>query len=240
MIPTRLQDIRHKTQLLRLLTKIADNNFLAQNLYFKGGTCASMLGFLDRFSVDLDFDLNPKADVLKIRLELEKVFFDLELKIDQQSQKVPEYFLKYVASDNQRNTLKIDAFGPVFKANIYKPQFLAEIDRTLICQTIETMFANKLVAASERFEENGSIAGRDIYDIHYFFNQGHSFESSLIEERTGLKAQKYLEKLIKFIEKKVTQTIIDGDLNALLPLAKFQRIRKVLRQEVLTILKSQI
>lgn len=240
MIPARLQDIRHKTQLLRLLTKIADNNFLAQNLYFKGGTCASMLNFLDRFSIDLDFDLNPKADVLKIRSELEKTFANLDFKVSQQSQKVPEYFLKYIAPDNERNTLKIDAFGSVFKTNVYKPQYLPEIDRTLNCQTIETMFANKLVAASERFEKHHTVAGRDIYDIHYFFNAGYSFESAVIEERTGLTTKKYLQRLVKLIEKEVTETMINEDLNALLPLDKFQKIRKILKQEVITILKSQI
>lgn len=51
----------HKAQLCSLLIKISDNNKLAKNAYFKGGTCASMLGFLDCFSVDLDFDLNPEA-----------------------------------------------------------------------------------------------------------------------------------------------------------------------------------
>ncbi len=238
MIPTRQQDIRHKTQLLQLLTEIADNTFLAQNLYFKGGTCASMLGFLDRFSIDLDFDLNPNADVSKVRVELEKIFTDLVLKIDQKSQKVPEYLLKYVAPINLRNTLKIDAFGPVFKTNLYKPQYLQEIDRTLICQTIETMFANKLVAVWDRFDRHHSVAGRDIYDIHYFFIQGYAFESAVIKERTGLTPSKYLEKLAKLIKKEVTETTLNEDLNVLLPLEKFQKIRKGLKQEVLAIIAS--
>ncbi len=240
MIPIRPQDIRHKTQLLRLLTKIADNNFLSQNLYFKGGTCATLLNFLDRFSVDLDFDLNPKANTAKIDSELKKIFANLDLKIDQQSQKGAQYSLKYSAPENQKNTLKIDAFGPVFKTNIYKPQYLPEIDRIMICQTVETMFANKLTALLDRFEKHRSVAGRDIYDIHYFFNQGYLFETAIIKERTGLTAKKYLEKLAKFVEKEVTETSINEDLNALLPLDKFQKVQKILIPEVLTLLKSQI
>lgn len=239
MIPVRPPDIRHKIQLLKLLTEIADNNFLAQNLYFKGGTCASMLGFLDRFSIDLDFDLNPKADVSKIDGQLKKIFTDLVFKIDQQSAKVPQYILKYVAPNNERNTLKLDAFGPVFKANVYKPQYLEEIDRNLICQTAETMFANKLVAVTNRWQKHHSIAGRDIYDIHHFFVQGYAFETAVIQERTGLSATKYLADLINFIENHLTQTIINEDLNTLLIPETFQKIRKNLKQETLTILKSQ-
>ena len=30
------------------------------------------------------------------------------------------------------------------------------------------MFSHKLIAPLDRFKRNGSIAGRDIYDIHYF------------------------------------------------------------------------
>lgn len=233
MIPVRTQEIRHKAQLLGLLTKIADNEFLARNLFFKGGTAASLLGYLDRFSVDLDFDLESNADVKKIDKELKGIFVDLGLKIDEQSQKVPEYFLKYTAPKNERNTLKLDAFGPVFKANVYKAQNLLEIDRIMKCQTIETMFANKLVAVIDRFERHKSIAGRDIYDIHYFFLNGYKYEPKIILERTGLAADKYMEKLEAFIEKEVTETQINEDLNTLLLPENFQKIRKVLKREVL-------
>jgi len=50
------KDALHKAWLLRTLEAVADDVFLSQTLYFKGGTCASLLGWLPRFSVDLDFD----------------------------------------------------------------------------------------------------------------------------------------------------------------------------------------
>ena len=65
MILLRPQDTIHKVQLTRLLTEILDNPTLSQNLYFKGGTCAAMLGYLDRFSVDLDFDLMAIKDSVR-------------------------------------------------------------------------------------------------------------------------------------------------------------------------------
>lgn len=41
---------------------------------FKGGTCASMLGWLDRFSVDLDFDYaGDKKNIAATREALERI-----------------------------------------------------------------------------------------------------------------------------------------------------------------------
>ena len=73
MILLRPQDVFHKVQLTRLLTEILDNSILSQNLYFKGGTCAAILGYLDRFSVDLDFDLKQGADKTKLRPIFQKI-----------------------------------------------------------------------------------------------------------------------------------------------------------------------
>ena len=57
MLIPRREDAIHKAWLLRLLTAICEQPTLSQNLGFKGGTCAAMRGFLNRFSIDLDFDL---------------------------------------------------------------------------------------------------------------------------------------------------------------------------------------
>ena len=64
----------HKAIMLRVLTHILDDLYLSKALYFKGGICASMLGYLDRFSVDLDFDVKDKAAIKKVRKELENIF----------------------------------------------------------------------------------------------------------------------------------------------------------------------
>ena len=71
MILPNKSDAIHKAWLYRVLGEIADSGYLSDVLYFKGGTCASMLGWLDRFSVDLDFDLldGTRADHVRTRLE---------------------------------------------------------------------------------------------------------------------------------------------------------------------------
>ena len=47
----------HKNILVRIVKDIYTDNTLGPLLGFKGGTAAMLLYELDRFSVDLDFDL---------------------------------------------------------------------------------------------------------------------------------------------------------------------------------------
>lgn len=234
------QDAIHKAWLYRLLSEILDNPPLSQNLYFKGGTAASMLGFLDRFSVDLDFDLKDASLKESLRGQLHKIIRNLGLEIKDESKNALQFFLKYDAPPNARNTLKLDVNDYFPKTNDYLPQRLSEIDRTALCQTIETMFANKLVASVERFEKTGSVAGRDIYDIHYFFMRGYKYKPEIIEERRQSSVKEFFEKETGFINKEVNETVINQDLNSLVSAEKFAKIRKTLKQEVLIFLNDEL
>ena len=194
----------HKAWLYRLLEAIASDQYLSSVLYFKGGTCASMLGWLDRFSVDLDFDYGGKLeDVQKTRDSLEVIFDDLGLSIKDSSKNGLQYFLKYKNDKNDknitRNTLKIDASFPLFASSKYIPQRFLEIDRVFICQTKEMMFSHKLCALMDRFERTGHIAGRDLYDIHHFFMNGYGYDTAVITERTGLSPREFFSKLDLYI-----------------------------------------
>ena len=230
----------HKAQLFRLLINLADDKTLAPSIYFKGGTCSTMLGYLDRFSVDLDFDLKKGADKKLLRLKLHQIFKRLNLIIKDESKKALQFFLKYEAPDGERNTLKLEIIDSPFDLIDHQPQYLKDIDRIVICQTIECLFANKLVALTDRYRRRGTIAGRDIYDIHYFFSHGYHYKKEVIEERTKKTSQNYLRELITFIENKITQDIIDQDLNFLLPVKKFQGMRKTLKIETLMFLKEAV
>ena len=240
MILPRTQDALHKAWLYRLLINLLDDDLISQQLYFKGGTCATMLGWLDRFSVDLDFDLAPKADKKVLRKKLIMVFKQIGLTGKSESHKTLQFFLKYPAQKQIRNSLKLEILGTGCQANEYQAMWLGEISRYAICQTKETMMANKLVAVIDRYKQHRSIAGRDIYDLHYFFTHGFSYKPAIIKERTGLPAGKYLLKLKEFITKRATQRVIDQDLNSLLPNRQFQSIRKTLKQEILVLLGDEI
>ncbi len=236
MIDLRPEDIIHKSHLHRLLMEIVDQPRMAQSLAFKGGTCAAMLGFLDRFSVDLDFDVVNNADETALRKVFHQVFDTLGFRVTLEFDKVLFFQLRYPSRPGKRSTLKVSASSKRVEANQYKVQNFPEIDRLINSQTVETMFANKLVAMTDRYEQHHTVAGRDIYDIHHFFIQGYAYHGAIIRERTGLESKEYFEKLIDFIKTHVTQTIIDEDLNSLLPHKKFQQIRKILIPETLSML----
>jgi predicted nucleotidyltransferase component of viral defense system len=238
MLNTTKEQALHKSVLIRVLSHILDDAFLSQNLFFKGGTCASMIGYLDRFSVDLDFDISSKSMIAEASDKLENLFKNLDLSIKDQSQNTIQYYLKYEAPENNRSILKIDAVDVPFEHNRYEKVLLPEINRFAICQTVETIFANKLVALVDRFEKNNSIAGRDVYDIHHFLLHGFAVNEELIKERRGVGIGEHVAYLISFIDKNITQTTLDQDLNTLLSPKKFQSVRKTLKMETLSLLQS--
>lgn len=239
MINLRPEDTIHKSYLNRLLVEIIDSPLLSQVLAFKGGTCASMLGLLDRFSVDLDFDLLQKTPEESVRKEFRQIFSHLGLTIKKEFDNVLVFQVQYPSPPNKRNSIKISVNSLIIKANKYKVQYFPEIDRLMNSQTIETMFANKLVAVTDRYVNHQTIAGRDIYDIHHFFINGYSYSGTVIKERTGEDPEIYFKKLTKFVKDKLTQTMINEDLNALLPDRQFQSIRKVLIPETLSFLTKE-
>lgn len=235
------KDAIHKAWMFRVLRAVADDAHLANVFVFKGGTCAAMRGLLDRFSVDLDFDYIGGADEMKAtRNRLEKLFSGLGLAIKDASKEVPQYFLKYPAGDNERSTLKFEATTIATTANKVEKVRFIDIDRVFLCQTIETMFAHKLVALVDRYERHGSIAGRDIYDIHHFFMNGFSYDANVIQGRRGVTPREYLKELRLFILRYITDTTIDQDLNVLLSHEQFQKTRHILKEETLMFLDDEI
>jgi predicted nucleotidyltransferase component of viral defense system len=240
MLELRPEDILHRSYLNRLLIEIIDRPMLAHNLAFKDGSCAAMLGYLDRFSVDLDFDILKNADETVLWDEFHQVFDELSLKVTGEFDKVLFFQLRYPNDPGKRNTVKISSNNLLVNANQYKVQYFAEVDRLMNSQTIETMFANKLVAVTDRYELHRTVAGRDIYDIHYFFIHGYSYHAPVIQERTRLKPKAYFGKLIDFVKEHVNQTLINEDLNTLLPTSRFQQIRKILLPETLSLLEREL
>ncbi len=235
------KDAVHKAWMFRVLRAVADDSHLAQALVFKGGTCAAMRGLLDRFSVDLDFDyIGGPEQLPDVRRRLERVFADLGMHIKDASHTVPQYFLRYSTDAGVRNTLKFEATTLACAADIHEKVRLEEIDRVLLSHTVETMFAHKLVALTDRFEKHGSIAGRDLYDIHHFFLKGFLYSEAVIRERCGVSAYEYLTRLHAFVEEHITDTIITQDLNPLLAPDQFRRARKLLKEETLMFLSNEL
>jgi predicted nucleotidyltransferase component of viral defense system len=210
------KNMLHQHQLFLILREILSDSFLAQNLVLKDNTYASLRGVLERFSVDLDFDLPEKKEKGNVRKRCYEIFKKLNFEIKDESKKHLQFFLKYDAPEGERNTLKLEINDDVSKNNTYEKVLLKQINMYCNGHTLDTMFANKLVACKARFDKNGKIAGRDFYDIYQFFLQGIEINKKVVEERTGLTYEKYLESLIPFIKKNVTKKLLNQDLNPLM------------------------
>ena len=131
MLEVRPEDIIHKSHLQRLLIEIVDDPTLSQSLAFKGGTCAAMFGYLDRFSVDLDFDLVRNNNEAELRKVFQRVFNQSGFSVTLEFDKVLFFQLRYPSSPGKRNTLKVSASSLKVKSNQYRVQHFPEIDRMI-------------------------------------------------------------------------------------------------------------
>jgi len=69
---------------------------------------------------------------------------------------------------------------------------------------------------------------------------GFGYDREVIKERRGTEAKAFFLELKKFVEANITRTIIEQDINTLLPYDKFKKIRLVLKKETLMFLNDEI
>jgi predicted nucleotidyltransferase component of viral defense system len=232
------EDIPHKLAMYKLLVALLENAYIANQIFFKGGSCAAMLGYLDRFSVDLDFDLPDKSQQQALRKEIHQVIDKIGFEIKDESQRHLQFFLKYRQTENERNSLKLEISDLVSAHNQYHKAHLIEIDKYCQAQTAPTMFANKLVAFKARWDEGKGIAGRDVYDVYYFAQQGLGVNQAVVEDLRGVSYIDYLEELTEFIQQQVSEKILYEDLNPLMSKKRLNQVVPGLKSEVLLVLKS--
>ncbi|MDZ7586232.1 MAG: nucleotidyl transferase AbiEii/AbiGii toxin family protein [Patescibacteria group bacterium] len=239
MIVPRAKDIKHKYYMLRLLRAVLTDKYLPHQLQFKGGTYAALRGLLDRFSVDLDFDLPEKTEIKKVRERLNKIFDSLGLVIKDESREYLQFFLEYPAIEGERNTLKLEINDNPSIKNIYEKVNLPELKMYCSGHNPGTMTANKLAACTARFDRTNKIAGRDFYDLHYFLLAGMEINKLVVEDLTGMSYVKYLRRLIKFIENKVNERLLLEDLNPLIETGKLKQL-KLIKPELSGLLNDEI
>lgn len=240
MIVPNKDAIKHKNQIYRLLREILKDSFLSQNLMFKGGTYASLRGVLDRFSVDLDFDLPTKEKRGVIRDRCYEIFDTLDFEIKDESKNYLQFFLKYDAPQGERNTLKLEINDDVSKFNKYEKVLLEQINMYCNGHTLDTMFANKLVACKARFDKNGKIAGRDFYDIYKFFLQGLDVNKRVVEDRMDMNYIEYIDSLILFTQEHLTKRLLNQDLNPLLKQKEIDGLLPHIKEDIVIFLQDEI
>jgi len=228
----------HKNILIKILKDIYTDSSLGPFLGFKGGTAAYLFYDLDRFSVDLDFDLlDPlrNDDSNGINKAKEQEVFDKVENIVKEYGTIKE-------KTNKRHTLFIllsyNEEVQNIKVEINKRSFDSRYELksylgiSMLVMKKEDMFAHKLVAMTER----NKIANRDIFDIYFFLKNNWEINKDIVEKRTGLKFADYLKKCIRFVENVPDHGILSG-MGELIDEKQKLGVKTNLKDDVLFLLK---
>lgn len=237
----RINKEQHQKIMLNILADISADPELSVNLGFKGGTCCYFLYGLDRFSVDLDFDLLNENKKDSVGEKIEKLL--LKYGKAEKQNKALSYKLKY-SDDLKVSGLKIDISDRIDLNKLNQYEILDVVSGVpLNVLKKEDIFAHKLAVLKDRFENkkiNKAVANRDLYDICFFFQKGWDFNIDIIKLRRGIAAKEYLKELKEFIEKNVNEKNVLNGIGALVDDRKRDWVKNNLKKEAIKQLAIQI
>lgn len=219
---------RHEQVLKNILRDIYTTPSLQGKLAFKGGTCLYMFYGLDRFSVDLDFNVTAQDFPDEVISKIISTY----LTIDDQKQK---YFTWLWLGSYEKGSPKV-------KIEINKREFpdtYVNMDFygvTIPTMSPDCMFAHKLCAITDR----SKLQNRDLFDAHFMFKKDFPINEEIIKIRTGKTTKEYFSVLVDFIEKKVNPNMILEGLGELLTDAQKDSVKSTLVRNLLFDLKSRI
>src|SRR3989344_5326688 len=225
-----LDTAKHKNILIKILKDIYTDPTISPILGFKGGTAATFFYGLDRFSVDLDFDLldSDKEDYVFDRLksiienygtlkEARKKRFNLL------------YVLSYDDKDINAQNVKVEINRREFGSKYSVESFLGISMQVMVK---EDMAAHKLCAMYERIGKTN----RDIFDVQFFLAHDWSVNKKIIKDRTGMTYKEFLKKAIAIMEKFDDNDILAG-MGELLTEKQKAWVRVKLKSEALFLLR---
>jgi len=191
----------HRTFLFKILNDIYKDSALAPLLGFKGGTAALMFYDLDRFSVDLDFDLLDQTKEDFVNEKVSGIVKKYGI-VKDEHKKLMTLFWKIAYGENQHN-IKVEInrqhSGSRFEVKTY-------LGTPMLVMVREDAVANKLIAMYERIGRTS----RDIYDVWYFLGKGWSINEELVKTRMGMGLNELMEKCVVKLEKIKKRDILNG------------------------------
>ncbi len=220
----------HKTILIRILKEIYTNVFIGPFLGFKGGTAAFLFYDLNRFSVDLDFDLLDASKEHEVFEQLKKIL-EQHGAIKDSYEKKYTLFFRISYSDGSQN-IKVEVNRRNFGSKYEVKSYLGIPMKVMVK---EDMVANKMVAMLERIGD----ANRDIFDTYFFLKNNWPINGQIIEKRTGLSMRKFLNKCIKELESMSNRNILSG-LGELLDSKQKAWVKEKLLTETIFLLKIRL
>jgi predicted nucleotidyltransferase component of viral defense system len=224
-----LSVVTHKNVLIRILKDMFTDQTIGPVLGFKGGTAAYLFYGLDRFSVDLDFDLLDKNSEDRVFETVPKILGNYGSIKDCRKKRYSLFFLlSYHDKGLDAQNIKIEInkrdFGSKYEVKLY-------LGIPMKVMAKEDMAAHKLVAM---FERDGKT-NRDIFDVWFFLQNNWPIHRGIIEARTHLTFLKFLVLCIDIVGKKRDRDILAG-IGELLDENQKQWVRTKLKTETLFLL----
>ncbi len=201
----------HRSVLSRILKEIVTHPGLKNRLGFKGGTSLFLLENLPRFSTDLDFDLIASDctdnERKKVDTILKKILKDYGELRDEKLKR--DTILNVISYEDRQRNIKVEINCRDF-GSTYKPR--EWLNLALLVMVREDQFAHKLVCLTDRAE----LAGRDLFDVAFMFEQGWEINENIVKRRTGQSLENYLEKKILPLVSAINPEIIMKDVGELI------------------------
>lgn len=225
-----LDPVTHTNILIKILKDIFTDPVVGPILGFKGGTAAYLFYGLNRFSVDLDFDLLDGKNASGVFTRIREIVarYGTVKKADRKRFSL-FYLLSYDDKVTHAQNIKVEinmrSFGSSYEVKSYLGISMKVIVR-------EDMVAHKLVAMVERIGRTN----RDIYDTWFFLNKGWPVNTKIVESRTGMKWREFLKKSISLLEKMPNRSILSG-MGELLDTKQKAWVKLKLREETLFALR---
>jgi len=217
----------HKNILLRILKDIYTDSSLGPFLGFKGGTALHFFYDLSRFSTDLDFDLLDESKEQEVFKKIEKIVKEYGTIKEKRIKRNTLFVLLSYSKEDQNIKIEINKrnFGSRYELKSY-------LGISMLVMKTEDMFANKLVAMTER----GKTANRDIYDVYFFLKNNWKINKEIVEKRTGMSFKDYLKKCLDFIKDVPNRSILSG-MGELIDKKQKNWVKTNLKQDVIFLLK---
>lgn len=197
----RFDAARHKNILTQILKDISTDTSISPFLGFKGGTAVYLFYGLDRFSVDLDFDLLDDTHEEHIFERIGKILAAHGTLKEARKKKQHLFFL--LSYEDKAHTIKVEINRRQFGSRFEITSYLGIVMQVMVQ---EDMFAHKLVAMTERMGKTN----RDIYDVWFFLNNRWPINWDIVVQRTKMSAKEFLPKCIASLEKLSNRNILSG------------------------------
>ena len=223
----------HKNMLIHILKDIFTDSEIGPFLGFKGGTAAYLFYDLNRFSVDLDFDVLDSSKENLIFEKIKNIIKEYGSVIEARKKRFSFfYLLSYNNKIQHAYNIKVEINRRDFGSKYELKSYLGIPMKVMVR---EDMVAHKLVAMVERFGKTN----RDIFDVWFFLKNNWLINEKIIEARTGMPVRQFLQKCIDLLEKVPDRGILSG-MGELLDAKQKLWAKEKLRNETIFLLKLRL